>query len=188
MVGGILTLSPARLYAAPMASVLRSLGVLVLLLGAGACSIRSLDEPRAELSEQERSRVAGQVESALADEEWEVAWNQAVDGGLDRARLEAVALATLRARDARGEAMVEELREAYGGLTEEGAREAAVIAEALSGEGQWKWSARVLVWTAADAPAYRRAWDLYDQAPAKKASDVLEVILEAREAADEESE
>jgi hypothetical protein len=163
-----------------MLSALRLLGMLAFVLAAAACSIRGLDEPRADLSETERASVAAQVDRAVADERWKEAWNQGVDGGLDRSSLEDVALAALAAKESQGEDMVARLVEEYGALSVEAQAKADAVAEAHEKAGAWKWAARVLVATDADAPAYPKAWLLYDRAPPKKAPDVLEVILEAR--------
>ncbi len=173
-------MSPARLYAGCMVSALRLFGMLALVQAVAACSIRGLDEPRADLSEAERASVAAQVDRAVADERWKEAWNQGVDGGLDRPSLEEVALAALAAKESQGEDMVEKLVEEYGALSVEAQAKADAVAEGHEKAGKWKWAARVLIATAADAPVYRKAWLLYERAPPNRAPDVLEVILEAR--------
>ena len=150
-----------------------------LILGACA-SVRGLDGDPLPLSAAEKARVSKQVDNALETRKWDAAWNQAVDAGADRSRLETVALAALADDDGVAEDMFEALIGKWGGLTPAARGRVSELVEARIDKRDWDRAIELELLTAEDAPTYAAAWALYDRAPPNKAPDVLEAIGEAR--------
>ena len=164
-----------------MALRLQRSAVLICCLILGACaSIRGLDEDPLPLSTTEKARVNTQVDKALAGNDWDAAWNQTVDAGADRSRLEAVALAALADKDGAAPDMFEALVEKWGALTPPARGQVAALVEASVAENDWDRAVELELLTAEDAPTYAAAWVVYDRAPPSKAEAVLAAIVEAR--------
>ena len=164
-----------------MALRLQRLAVPVCCLILGACaSVRGLDGDPLPLSTAEKARVGAQVDKAVATGEWDAAWNQAVDAGADRSRLEAVALAALADEDGVSSDMFEALIDKWGGLTPAARGQVSDLVRAGIGENDWDRAVEIELLTADDAPTYAAAWAVYDRAPANKAAAVLTAIGEAR--------
>jgi len=157
------------------------LAVTALFLALAACAgVRGLDEDPLPLSTDERARVGRQVDKALEERRWTTAWNQAVDAGADRARLEGVALAALKDDDGAAEDMFEALLAKWGGLTPDARGRVTELVQQALRDRHWERAVEMELLTAEDAPAYAAAWALYDDAPPNKAEDVLQAITEAR--------
>jgi hypothetical protein len=116
----------------------------------------------------------------------EVAWDQEIEAGADRGRLEEITLAAMAEDSGPYEDMVAQLKKKWGGLSEGAQAKATALANQAEGKGDVARAADVLILTANDAPEYRAAWDLYGRAPVKKAGDVLDKIQKARKAWDED--
>ena len=161
---------------------------LGLLLAAGCSGVTELSTRTRPLSGGETQAVRTKSDEMVAAKKFADAWDQEVQAGADRGRLEAIALASLEADTGPYEDMVEELRKKHGGLTPAGQAKVKRVAEAAEGKGDWKRACDVLLVTADDAPDYKAAWDLYARATGqnlKHAPDVLERIQKARTAYDE---
>jgi hypothetical protein len=160
--------------------LLLSAGVVMLL--AACATVRGLDEPALDLSGEEKARVERQVRIAIDEKRWSSAWNQAVDAGASRERLEGIAMGALEAEDGVVEDMLEALFAKWGGLTPAGrARVDALLEEVLTAKWvDWERAAEIAIQTAEDAPAYARAWEIYEAAPPDGAQSILEAIGEAR--------
>lgn len=139
----------------------------------------SADAPK--LSDAERDDVRAQVEKALAQGRYNLAWNQEAQAGADRARLEAVAIEALRARSRHAPSMFEELRETHGGLTDDARTKVTLQTDAAREAGRWMRAVQIEIMTADDPPAYRRAWALYRDAPPDQAPDLLAAITDAKQ-------
>ncbi len=155
--------------------------VAVLCLVLGACSsIRSLDEDPLPLSASEKAHVGTQVDKALEKRRWETAWNQAVDAGADRGRLETIALGALQDDDGAAEDMLEALVGKWGGLTPTARGRVQALVKAALVEDDWGRAVEIEILAAEDAPTYQAAWDLYSGAPPRRAESLLEAITGAR--------
>jgi hypothetical protein len=164
-----------------MAHRLQRIAATALCLLAGACaSVRGLDEAPTPLSASEQARVARQVDSALEERKWDAAWNQAVEAGAERARLEDVALRALADDDGVAGDMFEALVAKWGGLTTPARERVSVLVGDAIARRDWERAVELELLTAEDAPAYAAAWGVYDQAPAGEAEPVLAAIVEAR--------
>lgn len=158
--------------------------VLVL----AACSqVEAIDAPRRPLEGREPDVVRRKSDESAAAKDFASAWNHELHAGADRSRLEGIALSALEA-DAPGVAdMLEQLRKAHGGLTEDARRRVAATAASLEAQARWTRSAEVHLLTADDPPAYGAAWDVYVRAPPKDALRILEKIQSARKDFEEET-
>ena len=164
-----------------MALRLQRFAVPACCLILGACaSLRGLDEDPLPLSAAEKARVGTKVDEAVVEREWDAAWNQAVDLGADRSRLEAVALAALADDDGVAQDMFEALIGKWGGLTPAGRGRVKTLVEASIDERDWDRAVEVELLTAEDAPTYAAAWAVYDRAPPQDAVSALAAIGEAR--------
>jgi hypothetical protein len=163
--------------------------LLIVPLGAGcSTSIRAVDAPRMTLAPDEREAVSTQAETARKAGEWSDAWNQAVEAGGDRERLEAIAVDALLDDDDDGDDMLAEVRRVWGGFGPAAEQRIdAAIEEAIT-RGRWSRAIGLAIRTADDAPKYERAWDVYRRAPADEAGDLLEDLREARGTDGEEEE
>ena len=162
--------------------------VALLALAAGCSGVRELSSPSRPLSASESQTVRAKSDELKAQKKWTDAWDQEVQAGADRGRLEGIALASLEADDGPFEDMLEQLRKKFGGLTDGGKAKVREIATAAEGKSDWKRAADVWIATADDAPEYKAAFDLYARATGtnvKYAPDVLKRIQNAREAYDE---
>ena len=88
--------------------------LLALTLAAGCSGVDSLSADAPKLSDAERDDVRAQVEKAIEQQRFNLAWNQEVQAGADRERLERVAVEALRARSRHAPSMFTELRERHG--------------------------------------------------------------------------
>lgn len=169
---------------------LQCLAVSILCLALGACSsLRGLDEDPVLLSGPEKARVQKKVDEAVEKERWAAAWNQAVDAGSGRDRLETLALGALADDDSDAVDMFEALLTKWKGLTPAARQQVDDLVQAELKERwpDWERAVEIELITAEDAPTYSAAWALYDDVPPNKAESVLEAITEARrerEAAD----
>ena len=160
------------------------LAVLLLLLAA-CTTIRGLDEKSRRFEASERRRVEGQVEQAVEKGAWAAAWNQAIDLGADRERMESILLAAIEDDAGIAEDMMDEIRARWGGLSPAGAERARLLSGAAWDERDYERAVEIELLVADDVPRYLRAWERYDQAPPKEAPDLLELILEAKAEAEE---
>ena len=155
-------------------------GLLLLL---GACSgIEAIDAGSSgpSLSGSEQQTVRGQVDKAVAAGRWKVAWNQEIEAGADRERLEKIAVGALGDRSRHAGDMLTALRERWGNLSPDGRRQVeSWVAEARS-EGRWSRAMDLELLAADDPPTFQRAWALYQAAPPEFAPDLLDEIKDAR--------
>jgi hypothetical protein len=157
---------------------------VALVLGACAlcaCSgLAGIDEPAAPLAAGERALVRAQVDAAVEAGHYRDAWDQEIAAGAERARLEAIALAALEAHSRHAGDMFGALREKWGPLAAE--RRALVSAHVTTaiGLGKWGHALATELRTADDPPTFSRAWALYRRAPAERAEELLQDIVEAR--------
>jgi len=163
----------------------RSFALLVLVLLLGACSsLSSLEDGSggdvAPLAASEAEAVRAQSEKALAEQRFKTAWNHEVAAGADRARLERIALGALAARSAHADDMFVALRKKHGALSS-GAREGVrrLVSEARARE-DWRRALAIELLTADDPPAYTGGWALYREAPADRATALLETLQAAK--------
>ena len=161
--------------------VLPLLAALLACLG-GCSGVDSLGTAGPQLTDAERTDVRTQVDRALADKRYNLAWNQEAKAGADRSRLEAIALAALRDHSRHAGPMYAELRARHGGLSGEARAEVATEVEAASQAGRWQRAVEIEILTADDAPDFRRAWAVYRAAPPDVGSELLAAILAAKEA------
>lgn len=168
--------------------LLHALLPLTLLLAVGCSSVASLDTRGPDFTDAERSSVRGQVDKALAEGRYNVAWNQEVTAGGDRDRLEQIALAAQEARSGHAPGMFEALRERHGALQAEARRTVSARAEAAQRAGLWMRAVQIELTTADDPPAYTQAWAVYRAAPPDQAPEVLKAITDAKQAATESDE
>jgi len=163
--------------------------LLVLAAAASACAkIRSISDGPRRIEPSERSRVEAQVENAIRDEEWAAAWNQLIDLGAPRDRMEDVALRALEADAGQAEDMLAALTAKWGGLSDAARLRGRKLAERAEKEGDWERAVEIEILLAEDAPHYHRAWEIYDRAPPTKAPQLLELIADARDEAAEGSD
>jgi hypothetical protein len=156
-----------------------------------ACSgISSLDggDGGSSLSASEQDAVRGQVTKAVEARRWKVAWNQEIEAGADRERLEEIAVSALGDRSRHAADMLTALRERHGALSQRGrSRISAWVSKAQS-EGRWARAVELELSSADDPPTFSRAWVVYQQAPPELAPDLLSSIKEERaELADDEA-
>lgn len=173
---------------------MRSLLVVLPLLLLGCTEARTLDREPMPLTPSERADVESSVQRAEAAKAWTSAWNQAVDGGLDRSTLERIVLGAL-ADGETGEAasMLEALRDKYlgegqPGLTPDARAKVTALSDAAALEDRWARAVEIEI-AAADARAgdgtFPGAWRIYRKAPPGEAPALLELIDEARKEARE---
>lgn len=163
--------------------------LLALVLAPLGCSgVRSLTDAREAagppLGETEQAMVRGQVEDALQEKRFAEAWNQEVELGASRERLESIAIAALEDDDGDAADMVAELRAKWGGLSEGARTRVEDLVRERMAEGRFELAAELAITAADDAPAYTHAFRVYEQTPARKAADVLRVIQDARKEAE----
>lgn len=168
----------------------RRLALLVLLasLVAGCSGVDGLDTTAPALTDAERADVASQVDKALAAGRYNVAWNQAVQGGAERARLEALAVRALAARSRHAAGMFDALRAEYGALEAGPRGDVAALVEEATRAGLWQRAVQIELITADDPPAYRAAWAIYRAATPVDAPALLEAIQAAKSAHAESSD
>jgi len=143
--------------------------------------MKGLDERPRALAPDERARVAAKIDSAVGEEEWVAAWNQAVDLGADRARFESIAVGALEDRaDGDAEKMFGMLREKWGPLSAAARGRVDALVAAAREDGDWGRMAKIQILTADDPPKYAAAWAVYEETPPSEAQDVLDLIVEAR--------
>jgi hypothetical protein len=161
---------PVRLAVLPLA-----------LLVAGCSKVTALDgASRGTLSDTERQDVRRQSDQARAKREWGAAWEQEVEAGQDRARLEAIALDAIADDSGSGRDMLVEIRTKWGGLSEGSRARAASLVATAEKERRWSDAVQIALDTAADPPTFAAAWEVYRRAPADEAPDVLKEIQDAR--------
>lgn len=156
--------------------------LLVAALLAGCSGVDDLSGGRPKLTDSERDDVRVQVEKALQRKRFNLAWNQEVQAGADRARLETIALGALRARSRHAGDMFAALRERHGGLSEDARAAVGLQTAAAVAAGRWHRAVAIELMTAEDPPAYRGAWAVYRDAPPDRAPALLEAITDAKQA------
>jgi hypothetical protein len=159
---------------------MRTLGVPLLLMLAACSGVRGLSEAREPLQGDEPAVVRRTADTALKEGRYSDAWNLEAAVGEDRARLEAIALASLEADRGPYEDMLAELRTKFGGLTPAARSRIDAIVTKQMGERQWKAAVVTEITAAEDPPTYAAAWRVYERTPAKDALPVLEAIQKAR--------
>ncbi len=166
--------------------LLRSLLVLLLASSVVACSdLAALDTggDSPALSGEEQATVRVQVDKALAEQRYKVAWNQEVAAGADRGRLEAIALTALEAQSGHADDMFVALRTKHGGLSASARERVDGLVATARESGSWSRALDLELLTADDPPAFTRAWSVYRAAPPDRATALLESIQEAKEEA-----
>jgi hypothetical protein len=164
-----------------------ALPALLALLSSAACSgVRAPTGPTRPLAPDEVRIVRQKSAMAVEQKQWGVAWDQEIEAGSDRGRLEDIALAAMAADSGPYEDMLAELKKKWGGLSAGGQTRASALAAEAEGRKDWSLAADILILTANDAPEYKAAWDLYGRAPVKKAGVVLDKIQSARRDWDED--
>lgn len=156
--------------------------LLALTLAAGCSGVDSLSADAPKLSDAERDDVRAQVEKAIEQQRFNLAWNQEVQAGADRERLERVAVEALRARSRHAPSMFTELRERHGGLSADARTKVTLQTDAAKQEGLWSRAVQIELMTADDPPAYAGAWAVYRAAPPDQAPDLLAAITDAKAA------
>jgi len=167
---------------------------LVCLVIAACNSVTGLDAEHSPLNTQERALVRTQSVKAIEAKEWSDAWDQEVHAGAERARLEDIALGALKDDSGSAESMFEELLRKWGPLS--APSRAAVDTLVIDAVAKRDWSrAMEIEIVAADDPpkagdpaervTYSKAWELFRAAPPNKASDLREMIQDARDDARE---
>jgi hypothetical protein len=161
---------------------MRALLVLIALAATACSRVAALDTRPMDLSEPERAAVREQADRSRGEKEWKDAWNQEVEAGADRARLETIALEAAADSDGDAKDMFAELRRRWGGLSETAQDGLARVLQKAEAEKDYGLAVEVLILAADDAPTYAGAWDLYRRAPPDEAVDILGEIRLAREA------
>jgi hypothetical protein len=155
--------------------------LLVACAVAGCTSPRGLDEAPMKLSPDEALAVRAQVDKARRAGAYTAAWNQAVDAGAGRERLETIAVEALAADDGDAKEMLHALRDKWGPLSPAARARVTSLSREAAGRGDWKLAVGIELVAADDPPAYAAAWRVYQDAPPQEASDLLARIREARE-------
>jgi hypothetical protein len=155
-------------------------GALACLVLAGCSGVADITTARRPLAPEEQAIVHRKADEALAARDWKAAWEQEVEAGADRGRLESIFLASLVADAGPYEDMHAKLVAKFGSLTPEAMARAVRLANDAEGRGEWKRGVDVLILVSEDAPRYRPAWELYSRVPTKDAPDVLHRIQDAR--------
>lgn len=138
-----------------------------------------------DLSASEQEAVRAKIDRTLATDgqvAWAAAWDQEVQAGADRTRLARIAVGALQAQDSDAEEMFKALVRKWGALEPAQRGAVSVQVEAAIAKGDWERALELEIVTADDAPAYSRAWALYERAPARQGADLLAEIQAAREA------
>ena len=150
---------------------------------AGCAGIGELGEAGSSptLSPSEQSAVRGQVSQAISARRWKVAWNQEIEAGADRTRLQDIALQALADRSRHAGDMLAALRERYGALSAAARAQVDNLVSRAKEEGRWTRAMELELLSADDPPSFSRAWALYQGAPVELAPGLLEAIQEARE-------
>lgn len=158
----------------------RTTAVVLAFALAGCAGVSDLSSPPSAGVADHASDVRRKVDEATAAGRYEDAWNLEAQAGTDRARLEAIALASLRAGKGPYEDMFAALRKKFGGLSTEARAKVDALALEREQAGRWDDAVDVQLVTADDAPAYEAAWEVYRRTPVRNALDVLEAIEDAR--------
>ncbi len=172
--------------------------LLLSVVALGACAtVTSLDEEHAALNSQERTLVREQAAKAIEAGEWEAAWDQEVHAGADRDRLEDIAFGALKDESGYAESMYAELRRKWGPLSARSRAAIDTLVVDTVAERNWERAMDIEIMTADDPPkpgdpvertTLSKAWALYRAAPPNKASDLREMIQDARDEALESDE
>ncbi len=146
-----------------------------------ACSgVSDLGKAPTPFAGTEGDAVRKKADAALAEKKYAEAWNLEAQAGTDRARLEAIALASLEADEGPFEDMLAQLRTKFGGLSPEGRARVTAFTSKELGLAHWARAVDVELAAADDAPAYAGAWRVYEQTPPGEALAVLESLRAAR--------
>jgi hypothetical protein len=159
---------------------------LAPLLLASCSGVREPTGPSRPLAPGETQVVRKKSAEAVAQKEWAVAWDQEVEAGADRARLEEITLSAMAADSGPYEDMVAALQKKFGGFTDAALARATALAHEFEGKGDFSRAVDIQLLIANDPPEYKAAWDLYGRAPVKKAGAVVDAIQKARKAWDED--
>ncbi len=172
-----------RPWPSPRAAIWVAALAALLAAGLGACSgVGSLSGDAPKLSSAEKDTVRLQVEKALTQKRFNLAWEQEVAAGADRAQLERIALLALRGRSGHTSSMLAALRERDGDLTPETRALITQEADAAKRAGRWERAVEIELQAAGDPPTFAAAWALYRAAPADRAPGLLKAITAAKEA------
>lgn len=154
----------------------RSLVWVVAFALAGCAGVSDLTAPASSGIGTHAQDVRRKADEALAAGKFEEAWNLEAAAGTDRARLEAIALASLAADKGPYEDMFPALRKKFGGLSTEARARVDALAQEREAAGQYDAAVALQLVAADDAPAYDAAWGVYKRTPVKDALEVLETI------------
>lgn len=160
---------------------------LVLALAAllPACAgVSDLGKAPDPFTGAEGAAVRKKADAAVAAKKFGDAWNLEAQSGTDRARLEAVALASLEADEGPYEGMFEQLRKKFGGLSPEGRARVTALSGKEMGVKHWTRAADIELVAADAPPEYPGAWAVYEKTPPDEALAVLVAIRKAKQAHD----
>jgi hypothetical protein len=146
----------------------------------GCAGVASLDDQGPALSDDERRAVRGQVDAALDAKSYKAAWAQEVAAGADRGRLAEIAVAALEHRSGNAGDMFAAMHAKWGALEPGPRARVSALVEAARRAGDWERALELEILAADDAPAYARAWAVYEAAPHDRAPALLDSVLEAR--------
>lgn len=156
-----------------------ALAALLLAACSGPTSLRSGRDPLVS-DPAEVASVRAKVDQAVKEGQYADAWNLEAAAGRDRARLEAIALASLAADEGPYEKMFAELLGAFHGLTPEARARVGVESKKAMDASKWERAAEIELVAAEDAPAYKAAFAVYERTPVGDALGVLRKIERAR--------
>ncbi len=151
----------------------------MLVACSGPASLRTARGPLVT-DASEVAAVHAKVDEAVKAGEYADAWDLEAASGRDRARLEAIALASLAADDGPYEKMFAELVGAFHGLSPEARARVGVESKKAVEAGKWERAAEIEIAAAEDAPAYKAAFAVYERTPSDSALAVLKTIDRAR--------
>lgn len=159
-----------------------SFAVFLLLIASACTDLAALDGggDATPLAGAEQQAVREQVEKALAEKRYKVAWNQEVAAGADRARLESIALAALEAQSGHADDMFTALQAKHGSLSSSARGRVDGLVRVARQGGSWGRALDIELLTADDPGTFARAWNLYRAAPTSSAPGLLETIREAQ--------
>jgi len=165
---------------APVLLLLASCSSVSDLSGGAATGGSSGGAASKSLPQDEATALRKKADEAYAKKAWADAWNLEAEAGLDRARLERVAMGALEADSGPFEKMFAQLRAKFGGITAEARARVTVLRKKAEEEKRWKDAAQIEIDTAEDPPAYAGAFAVYELTPPGDALAVLTKIRDAR--------
>jgi hypothetical protein len=160
------------------------LGGLLLAACTGAADLKGPDRT---VPADASAALRRKADEALTEAKYADAWNLEAQAGSDRARLEAIAVASLDADNGPYEDMMKALRGKFGGLSADARSRVSAVTKKFEADRKWTDAAEVEIVTADDAPAYQGAWGVYTRTPVKDALDVYQRIEKARKALEDDA-